>query len=112
MCNRVKVNGSAFRGSNSAIFILASIFNVGQLIKERICSTRSKFFPLRVDLIFKRLQPPGWKQKVGNKICFLCKNYRKKHGGALIHLNHSLGVKMLILKLYQEKRYLKTQANN
>ena len=28
---------------------LASLLNVGLLLKERICSSRSKFFPLRVD---------------------------------------------------------------
>ena len=44
-----KLNGNTFRGGNSAIFF--SIFCEGQLSKERICSSRSKFFPLRVDPI-------------------------------------------------------------
>ena len=39
-----------FRGSNSTI--LLPHFSVGvKLLKERICSSRSKFFPLRVDPI-------------------------------------------------------------
>ena len=48
-----KMNGYIFRGSNSAIFIFASFLNGGQLLKERICSYRSKFFPLRVDTILE-----------------------------------------------------------
>ena len=55
----LKVNRYAFRGSNSVIFIVASRIKRGHLIKERICSRRSKFFPLRVDPIFGRLRPPG-----------------------------------------------------
>ena len=31
-------------------------------LKERICSLRSKFFPLRVDPVFKVLNCPGIKQ--------------------------------------------------
>ena len=42
----IKVNGYTFRGSNSVIFIIASHNNWGHLIKERICSHWSKFFPL------------------------------------------------------------------
>ena len=30
----------------------------GQLLEKRICSHRSKFFTLKVDLIFERLCPP------------------------------------------------------
>ena len=48
-----------FKRSNSVIFIFASLLHGCQLLKERICSSRSKFFPLRVDLhtfitIFKK----------------------------------------------------------
>ena len=45
-----------FRGSISVIFFLVFQLNGSQLLKERICSSRSKFFPLRVgsflDVIF------------------------------------------------------------
>ena len=34
------------------------------LIKERICSTRSKFFPLRVDPFFRRVLSTGEQQEV------------------------------------------------
>ena len=43
------VNEHFFRGSNCVIDIFASIFSGGQLLKERICSSRSKFFYLKVD---------------------------------------------------------------
>ena len=43
---KLKVNGYTFRGSNSVSFIIASHINWGHLIKERICSHWSKFFPL------------------------------------------------------------------
>ena len=56
---RSEVNGYTFRGSNSVIFIFASHMNWGHLIKERICSRWSKFFPLRVDPILERLCPLG-----------------------------------------------------
>ena len=49
-------------GSNSAIIIFASLLNRDQLLRERICSWWSKFFPLRVDPIFKGLHCPE-KQK-------------------------------------------------
>ena len=35
--------------NNSALFIFTSLLNMGQLLKERICSSRSKFFSLRID---------------------------------------------------------------
>ena len=45
-------------GNNNCDFLLASLDDVsvpiwGQLLKERICSFRSKFFPSRVDSIEK-----------------------------------------------------------
>ena len=52
------MNGYTFRGSNSIIFIVVSHTHFCNLIKERICSHRSKFFPLREDPIFERLLPP------------------------------------------------------
>ena len=45
-----KVYGYTFRGSNSASFIFASLLNKGQLSKERICSSGSQFFLLRVNM--------------------------------------------------------------
>ena len=46
----LKVYGYTFKATKSAIFIFACLPSQwGQLIKERICSTRSKFFPLWVD---------------------------------------------------------------
>ena len=49
--NHFKLNEYTFTGSNSVIFIFDSLFNGDQLLKEIICSSRSKFFPLRVDLL-------------------------------------------------------------
>ena len=64
------------RGSNYTIFIFASLLNKGQLLKERICSKGSKFFPLKVDLILHRLYHPG-KETGCHKVVSLCKNDRK-----------------------------------
>ena len=49
------VNGYTYRRSNqfTCIFIFAFFFGWGQPLKERICSSRSKFFPLRVDPYWK-----------------------------------------------------------
>ena len=54
-----KINWYTFRESNSVISIVASHINWCRLIKERICSHRSKFFALRVYLILGRLCPTG-----------------------------------------------------
>ena len=54
--------------------------NLGHLIKERICSHQSKFFPLRVDLIFGSLFPPG-KQTGSQENCLPLED-----GGVPIHL--------------------------
>ena len=42
-------------GEATVIFIVASNINGGHLIKKRICSNRSKFFPLREDPFLRRL---------------------------------------------------------
>ena len=47
MINSIKVNGYTNRGSNP--FNFACLFSRGQLLKERICSCRSKLLALRVD---------------------------------------------------------------
>ena len=41
----------------------------GKLLKKRICSSRSKFFPLRVDPILEWIIHPG-KQSKSHKPCF------------------------------------------
>ena len=46
------------RGSNLAIFIFAFISNGGHLLKQIICSSGSKFFPLRVTPILEGLHLP------------------------------------------------------
>ena len=75
----VKVNGYTFKGSNSVIFIVASHINGGHLIKVKICSHRSKFFPLRVDPILGRLCPPG-KQTGSHENCLPLKHDGKRLG--------------------------------
>ena len=53
--DKIKVNRYIFRGSKS-IFIFASLTSGGLLLKERICSPRSKFFSIRIDFtVFLRL---------------------------------------------------------
>ena len=58
--------------------LLVSFLNRGQLLKGRICSSRSKFFPLRVDLSF------GSGKKLQKLFSFV--KMAEKHGGIPIHL--------------------------
>ena len=51
VCYVLMVNGNTFRGSNSALFILSSLYFRDQLFKKRICSSWRKFFLLKVDPI-------------------------------------------------------------
>ena len=46
---KLKMNwGSLFEKATPVIFIFASLFNLGQLLKKTIGSSRSKFCPIRV----------------------------------------------------------------
>ena len=84
-----KVTGYTFRGSNSVIFIFASLklLNRGVLLKKRICSCRSKFFPLRVDPFSEVLFRSG-KQRRTHSCCPWIK-MAEKHGRVSIYLNYS-----------------------
>ena len=55
----LKVNGYTLSESNSVIFILGLLLNRDQFLKQRICSSRSKFYPLRVDLILESFRSVG-----------------------------------------------------
>ena len=57
-----------FQGKNSAIFKFAFLINGNELLKKRICSHRSKFFPLRVDPILEVFFIPKSKQKSKKKL--------------------------------------------
>ena len=48
---KVHVNKFSFRGNKNNIFILASLTNGYQLLTEKNCSCRSKFFALHGDLV-------------------------------------------------------------
>ena len=50
-------------------FIFASFFHMGLLINERICSCRSKFFPLQVDFPLEGVCYPG-KETGSHESCF------------------------------------------
>ena len=77
-------NGYTFRGSNSDILIVASLPGGAQLLKQRICSSRSKFFPLRVESILELPHSPG-KQTGSHKSCFPLKiKMAEKHDGVPI----------------------------
>ena len=68
--SEVKVHGYfPISGEATLIFIFASHLISGQLLKKRICSPRSKFFPLREDPILTGLNCPG-KQTGSPKSCF------------------------------------------
>ena len=70
---KIQVNECSFRGDKSFIFLLSSLLNVGQLLKEWICSSRSKFFPLRVSPFGKGVIAQGSKDDV-TKVVSLSKN--------------------------------------
>ena len=53
-----------------------SLLNEGYHLKERICSRRSKFFPLRIDLFLEGFRSAG-KQTGRHKSCSFCKNSGK-----------------------------------
>ena len=60
------------------LFFVASLVNMSQLWKERICSSRSKYFLYIVDLILENLL---YLQKLKvMKVVYVCKNARKKKG--------------------------------
>ena len=48
------MNEYIFKGSNSTIFIFASLLNVGQLLNKRIFSSRSKNFPIKSTFFIER----------------------------------------------------------
>ena len=47
------MNWYTFRGSSSIIFFFIFILKGNKLLKERVCSSRSRFFPLRVYFILE-----------------------------------------------------------
>ena len=77
------MNGCNFRGNYSAIIIFASFVNGGQLLKERICSHRSKFFPLRVDQLLE-LCSVGKQTEIHEKL-FPFADMMEKHGDIYSH---------------------------
>ena len=78
------MNGYPFRGNYSAIIIFASFVNGGQLLKERICSQRSKFFPLRVDQLLE-LCSIGKQTELHEKLLNFA-DMMEKHGGIYSHI--------------------------
>ena len=67
----LKVNGEA---TLLFSFFVSHLIR-GQLLEKRICSLRSKFFPLRVDTILKEVHCPG-KETGSHKNCLPLKNGR------------------------------------
>ena len=67
----IKVYKYTFRGSNSSIFIFASLLYMGQLLMKRICSFpySNNFFPLRKCPILEGLCPPGKQTRSHIKTC-------------------------------------------
>ena len=68
-----EVNEYTYRSTSSAIVTFVSLLSGSQLLMKRICSCRSKFFPLRVDL-FGSIQEnffEKWKKENKNMYCAL-----------------------------------------
>ena len=74
-CTCLKINGYSSKGSDSAIFMFASLYSRCQLLKGRICFSRSKFFPLRFDFNLERLYSAV--NRKSQKL-FLCLNIVEK----------------------------------
>ena len=72
-----KINENSFKLSNSSTFTFAfcPYSNGSQLVKGRICSSRSKFFPLRVDF---HIEGPHFQTGV-HESCPICKINRIKN---------------------------------
>ena len=51
------------QGQQLCHFLSATYYIEGQFLKERICSLRSKFFPVRVDPFFEGFSFPGKKTR-------------------------------------------------
>ena len=82
-----------FKGETTLSFsFLPPSKKVGQLLNDRICSFRSKFFPLRVDPFFEGFRCPG-KQTESYNSCLCMKQWRekqwRKNGGVTIQLKMS-----------------------
>ena len=75
-------------GEATLISIFASHLIRGQLLKKKICSIKSKFFTLRVDLILKGLHCVKKSKQEVTKVVSLCKN-DKNPIGVLKHLKDS-----------------------
>ena len=75
--------------SNSVILTIASLVNGSQLFKERICSCRSKFFPVRVDTFSEGFQHSG--KQTGS------------HKGFLFFLKRNDGKKMVVHSCHHSK---------
>ena len=71
--------GYTFRENNSTIFCFASLLNWGELLKERICSTRSKFFHLKVGPSLEGVAT--WKSQKLSLLLLMA----EKHGSGPIH---------------------------
>ena len=84
MIHMFKVNRYTCRESDSFILIIASLLSGGRHLKVRICSSRSKFFPVSVDSYFVGFVMRRRTKEV-KKVCPLQK-MEETHCGMLIHL--------------------------
>ena len=77
-----------FPGELTPLFHFASLIYKGQLLKERICSSRSKFFPRRVTLFLDWLRFHGKQTGIPKKLFPFAKILGEK-GSIRIHLNRN-----------------------
>ena len=98
------MNDYNFRANNSAIFIFVSPLNRGQLLQERICSSWSKFFLLRVDPFLEPFHHPRIQTGV-TKVVSLSK-MAEKYVGIPIHLDLNSIVFKIFIYLYTIKHKL------
>ena len=87
ICICFKKNEYTFRESNSAILISASILK-GPTLEEKNLLLRSKFFPLRIDLVLQELHSQQ-KQTGSQENCSICKNGGKNRD---VHIYYNIGL--------------------
>ena len=98
--------GHTFQGSNSVIYVFFP-FSGCLLSKERICSSWSKFFPLRVNPSLEG----QCKQTGSHKSCCPLVKIAEKHGGVPIQVSKKEYCPMMSI-LYHDHKYIAPAYNS
>ena len=81
--------GTLFGEATPSALFFASLVGRGQLLQERICSHRSKFFPLRDDPSLEVLRHIRKANRKSLKL-FAFVKVAEQHGGVPVHLSQAM----------------------